>query len=159
MTKSVILEKLRRELQVGITSESQVVYILVEIRKAIEQAGEQMKYCALDFYCSWALHTKMDRAGAVKILKRFRCQPTTVSALTISNASRQLGQIRESTTQNPRSFLLSLGTPLLLLSTLNCCRKARFSRARSRRSLKAATIRIPSPRSVAIMGGSVQATG
>lgn len=71
MTQSAIFEKLRRELELDITTERQVVYILVEIRKAIEQAGEQKNYFALDFYCSWALHTKMDRAGAVRILKRF----------------------------------------------------------------------------------------
>lgn len=54
-----------------ICSERQVVYILVEIRKAIEQSGEQQKYFALDFYCSFALHTRMSRAGAKRILARF----------------------------------------------------------------------------------------
>jgi hypothetical protein len=71
MTQPAIMDKLRRELELDITTERQVVYILVEIRKAIEQAGEQKNYFALDFYCSWALHTKMDRAGAIRILKRF----------------------------------------------------------------------------------------
>ena len=71
MSQSAILEKLRRALQEEVITEGQVVYILVEIRKAIEQAGEQSEYYALDFYCSWALHTKMDKAGAVRILKRF----------------------------------------------------------------------------------------
>jgi hypothetical protein len=71
MSQSVILSKLQRELQLDITTERQVVYILVEIRKAIEQARELAKYFALDFYCSFALHTKMDRAGAKRILERF----------------------------------------------------------------------------------------
>src|SRR5262249_23639738 len=60
-------------------------------------------------------------------------------------------QIAESSTQNTRSFLRSLGTPFFLLSTPSCCRKARFSRARSPRSLRAATMRIASHRSISIM--------
>src|SRR5215831_18121715 len=62
-----------------------------------------------------------------------------------------MGPVPESTTQNTRSFLRSLGTPFFLLSTPSCCRKARFSRARLPRSLKAAQIRIASHRSVSIM--------
>lgn len=42
-----------------------------EIRKAIEQAGEQQQYFALDFYCSFALHMRKSRAGAKRILGRF----------------------------------------------------------------------------------------
>jgi hypothetical protein len=62
---------LQDELRLDITTERQVVYILAEIRKAIEQAGELNEYYALDFYCSFALHTRMDRAGAKRILQRF----------------------------------------------------------------------------------------
>ena len=71
MTESTILSKLRHELNQEITTERQVVYILVEIRKAIELSGKRERYFALDFYCSWALHTQMSRAGAKKILERF----------------------------------------------------------------------------------------
>src|SRR5260370_4103698 len=61
-------------------------------------------------------------------------------------------QIRESTTQNNRSFLFSLGTPFLLFSTLSCCRRDRFSRAKSVRSLTAAITRTPSHPRASIMG-------
>ena len=71
MSRNSILRKLQAELQLEVTSERQVVYILVEIRKAIEQAGELENYFALDFYCSFALHTRMTRAGARRILERF----------------------------------------------------------------------------------------
>lgn len=71
MSRNSILKKLQDELQLDVTTERQVVYILVEIRKAIEQAGELDNYQALDFYCSFALHTKMTRAGAKRILERF----------------------------------------------------------------------------------------
>src|SRR5215831_9960903 len=62
-----------------------------------------------------------------------------------------MGPVPESTTQNTRSFLRSLGTPFFLLSTASCCRKARFSRVRSPRSLRAATMKIASHRSISIM--------
>jgi hypothetical protein len=71
MTRSSILEKLKIELQLDLTTECQVVYILAEIRKAIEQSGELDNYQALDFYCSFALHTRMGRVGARRILERF----------------------------------------------------------------------------------------
>ncbi len=71
MSRNSILKKLQEELQLDVTSERQVVYILVEIRKAIEQAGELENYHALDFHCSFALHTRMSRAGAKRILERF----------------------------------------------------------------------------------------
>src|SRR6516225_3376329 len=67
-------------------------------------------------------------------------------------------QIRESTTQNNRSFLFSLGTAFLLFSTLSCCRRARFSKAKSRRSLTAVSSKTPSHRSISIMGCSVRGT-
>ncbi len=79
MTRSSILAKLKRELQQDLREESQVVYILVEIRKFIEQAGELDNYHALDFYCSLALHTTMTRIGARRILERFnRAYPILV---------------------------------------------------------------------------------
>jgi len=71
MSRNSILRKLQSELESEITTERQVVYILAEIRKAIEQAGELENYFALDFYCSFALHTRMSKAGAKRILERF----------------------------------------------------------------------------------------
>jgi hypothetical protein len=65
------VEKLRRELGREITTESQVVYILAEIRKMLEKTNDGTDYFALEFYCSFALHTKMSKAGAKRILERF----------------------------------------------------------------------------------------
>src|SRR6516225_4483342 len=92
------------------------------------------------------------------MLKPFRCQPTTVSALTRCKARRQGAHSRASATQNTRSFPLSLGTPFRLFSTPSCCRRAKFSRAKSRRSRRAATITIPSQRIASIMVWSVEGT-
>src|SRR5271163_3056643 len=71
MTHNSIAEKLRRELGKEITTEAQVVYILTEIRKLLERSNEKTNYFALEFYCSFALHTKMSKAGAKRILERF----------------------------------------------------------------------------------------
>jgi hypothetical protein len=71
MRRNSILRKLSRELAQDITTERQVMYILVEVRKAIEQEREIENYHALDFYCSFALHTKMSKIGAQRILERF----------------------------------------------------------------------------------------
>ena len=64
------------------------------------------------------------------------------------------------TRQNdPKHSVLSLESRNLLLSTPNCCCNAKFSRARSRRSLKATTIEILSHRSVSIIGRIVEGIG
>jgi len=71
MTRAAILKKLDVELQEDITTERHVVYILTEIRKLLEHLGNPSEFYALDFYCSLALHVKMTRSGAMRILERF----------------------------------------------------------------------------------------
>jgi hypothetical protein len=71
MARHAIIDKLDRELQEPIASERQVVYILVEIRKLMERNNDTDKYFALNFYCDWAMHTKLDRLGAGRIVERF----------------------------------------------------------------------------------------
>jgi len=71
MTITSILSKLSQALKADIATEAEVVHILVEVRKALERKKENKKYFGLDFYCSFALHTQMSRAGARRILKRF----------------------------------------------------------------------------------------
>jgi hypothetical protein len=71
--EDAIKKKLRRELsRKSALTEKAVVYILAEIRKLLERRDEKEKYYALNFHCSWALHTTMDRGpGTVRILERF----------------------------------------------------------------------------------------
>lgn len=71
MPRTAITQKLEVELQEDITTERQVVYILTEIRKLLEHLGNPSEFYALDFYCSFALHVKMTRSGARRILERF----------------------------------------------------------------------------------------
>lgn len=70
MTKDIIA-KLRAELESGITSEAQVVYLMVGIRKIIERDEIDDNYSALKFHCDWALHPKMSRRAAREMLKLF----------------------------------------------------------------------------------------
>jgi len=66
-----IRSKLRREFSEPITSERQVVYILVEIRKLLELNDDAEYFPALTFYCDWAAHAVMDKEGAKRIVRRF----------------------------------------------------------------------------------------
>src|SRR5215471_3187445 len=71
-----------------------------------------------------------------KSRKTWRCQPMTVSGLTMIKDSRQPLQMRDNQTQKRRSLFLIAGRFRSRLRTANCRLKARFSSARPRRSLK-----------------------
>jgi len=70
MTRDII-EKLRAELEAGITTEVQAVYLLAGIRKIIERDGLRDEYPMLKFHCDWALHPRMDQRPAREMLKLF----------------------------------------------------------------------------------------
>ncbi len=71
MTKA-ILTKLTAELEAGITTQAQVVYVLAGIRKIIERDRCGNEYPALAFHCDWALHADVGWSRDAKaILKRF----------------------------------------------------------------------------------------
>src|SRR5690349_20466399 len=69
--EQAMVRKLRNELQQEITTERQVVYILVELRKLMELANDGAAFFALKFFCDWAVHTELDQQGAARIVKRF----------------------------------------------------------------------------------------
>lgn len=70
MTEEII-RKLTAELNKGITTEVQVVYLLAGIRKLLERDEVGAPYPALNFHCDWALHSKLDRAAAKGVLQEF----------------------------------------------------------------------------------------
>src|SRR5262249_27565755 len=59
------------ELNKGITTEPQVVYLLAGIRKLIERDGIGNKYAALKFHSDWALHSKLEGRAAKAVLNLF----------------------------------------------------------------------------------------
>ena len=68
--KEEIIRKLTAQLNEGITTEVQVVYLLVGIRKLIERDEKRERYPVLNFSCDWVLHSKLDRSGAKAISPR-----------------------------------------------------------------------------------------
>ena len=64
------LSKLDEELRQEITSERQVVYVLVETRKILEGSGKTDGFETLDFFCNWAVHTQMDRTSAKALVRK-----------------------------------------------------------------------------------------
>lgn len=71
MTKSAIVAKLKILLAKGITSEADALYLMVEIRKLLEQQQAKKQYEYLTFHCDWALHATLEGTTAQKILKLF----------------------------------------------------------------------------------------
>jgi hypothetical protein len=69
--KMDLIEKLKLHLSKGITSEPDVVYFMVAIRKLMEQDDSSSHFGSLPFFCDWAVHSKMERAAARKMIKRF----------------------------------------------------------------------------------------
>lgn len=63
MTKDII-SKISDELNKGVESEAQVLYLLVEIRKA-RQANPNNSKTLLDFYRDWACHVELSHNNAV----------------------------------------------------------------------------------------------
>ena len=60
-----ILDKLQKALTRPISSEDQVVYILVEIRKLIDLQNEP-SLMSLKLYCDWAVHTELTYASRTR---------------------------------------------------------------------------------------------
>jgi hypothetical protein len=54
---------LQRAIDEKIKTEAQVVYIIACVRKLIEFENAQQTYPALNFYCNWALHTKLSNSA------------------------------------------------------------------------------------------------
>jgi hypothetical protein len=71
MTTRDIIGKLTTELDAGITSEVQVVYLLVGIRKLMERDEVREQYPDLKFHCDWALHSKLEGTAAKDVLRKF----------------------------------------------------------------------------------------
>jgi hypothetical protein len=69
--RDALVAKLRSTLYAGITTEPQVVYVMRSIRKLLEFDGAQHTYPALNFYCNWVLHTKLNGGSAKDVVKIF----------------------------------------------------------------------------------------
>ena len=68
MTRDAILEKLTDILNTPPRDGRDVIYGLVKIRKMIEHDAQASYYWVLRFFCDWALHTKLTRDLAQRIM-------------------------------------------------------------------------------------------
>lgn len=60
--RNVIVEKLNKHIQKCITSEADVVYLMVETRKLLEHTHKMIRdYPVLAFYTNWTVHTRLSR--------------------------------------------------------------------------------------------------
>ena len=73
MARDSIIEKLRTELALPFRRESQVLYVMAEIRKVIEHAREHhaKAYEVLELFCNWALHTSISRKSNADRIRLF----------------------------------------------------------------------------------------
>ena len=71
MTQSAIVAKLLILLAKGIASEADALYLMVEVRKLLEQQRAKKQYQYLTFHCDWALHATLEGTTAQTILKLF----------------------------------------------------------------------------------------
>jgi hypothetical protein len=71
--KTVILEKVSKEIDQGIDSEAKTLYLLAQIRKYLEHSGRSMKskYKSLAFFSDWVLHAKMTFVPTKVRLEKF----------------------------------------------------------------------------------------
>jgi hypothetical protein len=87
-----ILSKLQLELTQDVTSERQVVYILVQIRKLIDSDSRAKDLEALRLHCDWVVHPKLDRKGAKELLGRLNDRYTTVLKANPNADLQELGK-------------------------------------------------------------------
>jgi hypothetical protein len=71
MTQSAIIAKLESLLARGMTDEAEALYLIVEIRKLLEQQEAKKDYEYLTFHCDWAVHATLRGTTAQRILKLF----------------------------------------------------------------------------------------
>lgn len=71
MTQPAIIAKLDMLLAKGITGEAEALYLMVEVRKLLEQQQAKKQFEYLTFHCDWAVHPTLTGPTAQKILEQF----------------------------------------------------------------------------------------
>lgn len=118
MTQNSIVEKLRQTLSNDIRREADVVYVLVECRKLLDDNKLVDSHFALKLYCHWALH--VDLSGRDSTLPFLRRVDAFVGyALDDSNFAEQSRMFHEfgfleSFRQRLKLFFQSQGLPTQL---------------------------------------------
>jgi hypothetical protein len=90
-----IVEKLNREFNRKICSERQVVYILIEARKLLEQQGTLENFRGFKLCGDWAVHPKLRGPDAQMILGYFDAYETECQKSGVTMAEFQLKPLRD----------------------------------------------------------------
>jgi hypothetical protein len=93
--KPDIISKLNIELDHEIVSERQVVYVLVEARKLLEQQDTLKKFRAFKLCSDWAVHPKLTGTDSQMILRHFDAYETEHQ-----NSGVAVAEFRHSTGQS-----------------------------------------------------------
>jgi hypothetical protein len=93
--KQDIAEKLNVELGEEIVSEKQVVYILVEARKLLEQQGNLANFRAFKLCCDWAVHPKLRGPDSQTVLSYFDAYEAEYQTSGITMAEFQLAPLHD----------------------------------------------------------------
>lgn len=93
--KHDIATKLNIELHQEIVSERQVVYILVEARKLLEQQESLRHFRAFKLCCDWAVHPKLWGPDSQMILKYFDAYETEHQKSGVTVAEFQLQPLHD----------------------------------------------------------------
>ena len=80
MSQHSIIEKLGGELRLPLRRESQVLYVMAEVRKYLEIESElgAEDFPELEFFCNWVLHTKISYKSSATHIRAF-LQPFDVT--------------------------------------------------------------------------------
>jgi len=71
MAPSAIIAKLQTLITKGVANEAEALYLMVEVRKLLEQQQTKKQYEYLTFHCDWAVHPALTGPTAQKILEQF----------------------------------------------------------------------------------------
>ncbi len=65
-----IARKIRAEVTRGVKKESDVVYLLVQIRKLMDISNSRQQYESLRMYSDWVVHIELNGPTAIKIVQK-----------------------------------------------------------------------------------------
>jgi hypothetical protein len=71
MAPPAIIAKLQTLLAKGVATEAEALYLIVEVRKLLEQQQAKKQYEYLTFHCDWAVHPTLNGPTAQKLLEQF----------------------------------------------------------------------------------------
>jgi hypothetical protein len=101
-----IVRKLRKALSDDFQKDSDVLYVMVQVRKLLEldRMDKAPEYETLNFYCDWVTHPVMDRSAAKRMLLLFEGQ-NEVDLEKFKSRTEREARLSYETSQHQLNFL------------------------------------------------------